>query len=273
MIRKLLLSLAGIFCLAGLSAQTTSILRGRILDQEGQPMPYVNVGVPGCSGTVSDLNGDFQLSVSECKGSDTLRISMIGYKPVIYLLQSIPQPFNVRLEQSRYELNEVKVRAGKLKEKERGNFTQSDNMIAGFKSNDLGSELVIKISVKDDAWIKKFKFYIAQSIFDTLFFRLNVYKMQNGKPGESLLNHPIYVTTTSKKGWNSVNLEKYDIVADSDFAIGLEWIRDLKKGDVSKGLMFSVGFLNKNCFYRKASQQEWNNTGYFGVGFNVVVAE
>jgi hypothetical protein len=231
------------------------------------------LGVPGCNGTVTDLQGQFTINIQECNPGDTLRISMIGYKPVNYVLGKIPNPVAIQLSRQEYQLNEVKVKAGKLKEKERGNFTQSDNMIAGFKSNDLGSELVIKISVKDDAWIKKFKFYVAQSIFDTLYFRLNVYKMEKGKPGASVLNHPIYVTTTSKRGWNSVDLEKYNIVVDGDFAIGLEWIRDLKKGDVSKGLMFSVGFLNKNCFYRKASQQEWNNTGYFGVGFNVIVAE
>jgi hypothetical protein len=264
------------FCLLfpfTLSAQTSNVLL-TVTDHRKVPMPYVNVGIPGCTGTVTDIQGKCSLDIKNCDADDTLLVSMIGYKTRLFLLKDFDKlQGRVELTPTDLELKEVKVRSGKMKVREKGNFNQNNSMQAGFKSNDLGSEVVIPIKVKDDAWIKKFSFYITNSIYDTLFFRLNVYKIENGLPDKNILPQPVYVTTTSKRGWNSVNLEKYNIVAEGDFAIGLEWVKDLRKGDVSKGLFFSVRMFGTGLFYRKASQQEWQKAGMYGIGFNVTVAE
>jgi hypothetical protein len=253
-----------------IKAQT---IQGVIRDPKGEFMPFVNVGIPNCSGTVTNDQGNFSLDISNCASNDTLCIGMLGYKLYRIRVSEIKSPCSIVMERSDYELKEVKISKRNLKVKERGNFNQSDNMMAGFKSNDLGSELLVKIPVKRDAWVKKFNFYISKNIFDTLYFRLNIYKIEKGKPTTPLIDYPIYVKTTSKGGWNTVNLEQYNIVVEGDFAIGLEWIKDLKKGDVSSGLSFSVGFLNNVCYFRKASMQEWETTSGFGVGFNVLLAE
>lgn len=265
------------FCLLipfALSAQQPTVVSLTVTDHRNVPIPYVNVGIPGCTGTVTDMQGKCTLDVKSCDSDDTLLVSMIGYQTRLILLKDVSAlQGKVELESSDMELGEVKVKSAKMKVREKGNFNQNNSMQAGFKSNDLGSEVVIPIKVKDDAWIKKFSFYITNSIYDTLFFRLNVYKIENGFPGKNILPQPVYVTTTSKRGWNSVNLEKYNIVADGDFAIGLEWVKDLRKGDVSKGLFFSVRMFGTGLFYRKASQQEWQKAGMYGIGFNVTVAE
>lgn len=259
-------------CILSTTIQAQKI-EGVVRDAKGEPLPFVNIGIPNCNGTVTNDQGSFMLDISNCVSADTLHVGMLGYAPYMIRLSEIVSPFTIVLKRSDYELKEVKVSKGKLKEKERGNFNQSDNMMAGFKSNDLGSELLVKIPVKRDAWVKKFNFYISKNIFDTLYFRLNIYKIEKGKPTAPLIDYPIYVKTTSKGGWNTVNLEKYNIIVEGDFAIGLEWIKDLKKGDLSSGLSFSVGFLNNVCYYRKASMQEWETTSGFGVGFNVLLAE
>lgn len=271
--RYFLTCLAVLFCHINVFAQSDTLLRGTVLDENGKTIPFVNVGVPGCSGTVTDLEGNFSLDINECRPTDTLRISMIGYKPVEHILGSLQTPLTLHMVPSQYELKEVKVDSRKMKEKEKGNFTDSDRMMAGFTSNDLGSELLVRIHVKDDAWVKKFRFYIAKSIFDTLFFRVNVYNTVKGVPAENVLKQPVYVTVTKKSGWVTVDLEKYNIVVEGDFGIGLEWIRDFKKGDLAKGLMFSAGIANNKCFYRKSSQQPFHSISVVGVGFNAVIAE
>lgn len=54
------------------------IVRGRVTDEQGQPMPGVSVKVPGTTiGTVTDVNGQYNLSVPDQTGS--LEFSFLGF--------------------------------------------------------------------------------------------------------------------------------------------------------------------------------------------------
>jgi outer membrane receptor protein involved in Fe transport len=67
-----------------LAAQTTGKIAGRVSDEKsGQPLPGANVIIEGTTiGTASDQNGDFFI-INLSPQTYTLKITMIGYKPVI----------------------------------------------------------------------------------------------------------------------------------------------------------------------------------------------
>lgn len=255
-------------------------LRGRVTDKDtNEPLEFVNVGIlHRGTGSVTDQDGVFSFRVDSVLDTDTLRVSMLGYTTVNMTVSEFRSRLRgemggVALSKSFQEMRTATIHSRELKERKLGN--KNDGAVqAGFSSNDLGCELVTRIDIKNDpTFIEKFNFYVSSSIFDTLLFRVNLYEMENGMPGRQINTQNIFVTTTVKKGWVSVDLSKFNLFSSKDFAIGLELIRDFRKGDVSKGLYFGAGFLNKNSFYRQVSQQEWKNVGVVGISFNVEVKD
>jgi TonB-linked SusC/RagA family outer membrane protein len=74
---------------AGLQAQAIS---GRVTDEKGEPLPGASIVVVGSSvGTVSDTNGDFELSIPA--GFDVIAVTFIGYQK-----QEIPVGNQTRLD-------------------------------------------------------------------------------------------------------------------------------------------------------------------------------
>ncbi|WP_207424343.1 SusC/RagA family TonB-linked outer membrane protein [Desertivirga brevis] len=82
-------------------------IKGRILDEDGSPLPGVSIRVKGAStGAVTDANGNFSLSVNE--GSSILVVSFIGYKTIEYPLNGRTS-VEIRMAPDRSSLNEVVV--------------------------------------------------------------------------------------------------------------------------------------------------------------------
>ncbi|MBL7922602.1 MAG: carboxypeptidase-like regulatory domain-containing protein [Bacteroidia bacterium] len=256
-------------------------ISGILVDEQSKaPLPYVNIGVLHREvGTVSDEQGRFRLRMDSVESGDSIRVSMLGYVPRAMTVSAFQRELeltggNFSLAQGSISLKEATIRSRELVERKLGNFTDSEGVTAGFSSNDLGCELVIKIKAKrSPSYLETFRFHIARNIFDTLLFRVNVYDIVDGRPGQIINTKNIFCTSTAKSGWVSVDLRDFNIVAEGDFAIGLELIRDFRKGEVTKGLYFSAGFLNKNCYYRSASQQDWKKVPVVGLGFNVTVKD
>lgn len=68
-------------------AQSQAIVTGTVADNSANhnPLAYVSIGVAGKNaGTLTDSKGNFSLSLDDAYNSDTLRISMLGYKSVAY---------------------------------------------------------------------------------------------------------------------------------------------------------------------------------------------
>ncbi|HLU90696.1 MAG TPA: TonB-dependent receptor [Cyclobacteriaceae bacterium] len=81
-------------------------VRGKVLDQDGEPIPGVTVSVPGTSiGTATDLDGEYSLTVPE---GSTLVFSFIGFETQTFEVgdQSI---INVTMREDMASLDEVVV--------------------------------------------------------------------------------------------------------------------------------------------------------------------
>ena len=250
-----------------------SVVKGTVVDAgSGDPLGYVNVGVPGKNvGTVTSEGGSFELSIPDTLAGESLKVSMIGYEPEVGSIQSLAgTDSRVKLKVKPVTVEKVEIDASKLKVKVLGNKTESKSMIAGFSTNELGNEVgnVIKIK-KSPTYLKDFNVFIAQNEYDTVRFRLNFYEVKDGMPGKSLLQESIIVETTLKQGKLTVDLERYSIIVEDDFIVALEWIEDLGEG----GLMFSAGLFGSPLVARQTSQGDWEKIGMgVSLGFNVTCA-
>lgn len=77
MLKKMLFAVFLLFFCANTYAQVT--VKGRIIDHEGTPMPFVSVGIKGSSqGTTSDSRGNY--SISSTSKNDVIVYSFVGYE-------------------------------------------------------------------------------------------------------------------------------------------------------------------------------------------------
>lgn len=260
-----------------LTAQT---IRGVLVDADNQtPLPYVNIGILGKAwGTVSQLDGSFQLELSKQFDQDTLRCSMVGYEPfemtVAAFKTKMASSNKIALKPSVEKVQEVVVESTVLNLKTRilGNKTTSKSTTFQFGKDQLGNEVGIRIKAKKKRkpmYLREFRASIASSNYEELKFRLNFYTMKNGLPDERIQTENIIVTSTIKEGLLVVDLKPYDLVIKGDFFVSLEWIEDLGK----EGLSFSASLSSSPLIVRQASQANWLKVGIAGVGFTVKVKQ
>ena len=102
----LLLALLGVFETA--AAQQVAV-RGRVLDEQGQPLPYVSVGVLGAEpATATNEAGEFLVRVGALP--QQLNFMSLGYEPATLTVTSVKAPLVVTLKASAVALPEVRVR-------------------------------------------------------------------------------------------------------------------------------------------------------------------
>jgi hypothetical protein len=269
---KFLYSLWLCIICAPVLAQTYS---GSVTDAStNEPVPYVNIGIVKKGiGTVTDENGKFTLELAETYLHDTLRISMIGYQTRNFLVEDLQKNFptgnvNISLSQVATELKGVVVKPNKIKYAVLGNDFHSTKIGAGFQSNKLGSEIGIIMRIKKaPSYVDRVNFHIAQNKYDSAIWRVNIYMLEDGKPGENMLKQPIYLKSFKSNEDLSVDLAPYLIEVNGDFVVALELIEDL--GEL--GLSFCAGIFGNSMFVRVASQGEWQKVP-LGVGFTATVS-
>jgi hypothetical protein len=235
------------------------------------PIEFANVGIISKAfGTVTDEKGEFNLNVPDSLKNGKMRVSILGYKTKDFRVSDLTNKNTVLLAPAAYNLNEVTVKPKKdPKYKILGNETRSKNITCGFVSNKLGCEMAVKLNIKHkETWLKKLSFNIVRNVYDSLIFRVNVYKKdKDGNPGENMLTKNLFVTPTEKTGLVEVDLSKHYLFVDDDVYVSIEWIKDL--GD-TKGLFFSCEMLG-GTYYRSASQDKWQHMAAVGVGLFVDV--
>ena len=80
-------------------------IRGRVIDETGEGLPGVSVLVKNTTyGTITDFDGNYELSVSE---NSIISFSFIGYKPQELVVKSGQTNIDIKLEPSVSELSEV----------------------------------------------------------------------------------------------------------------------------------------------------------------------
>ncbi len=248
-------------------------------EENKRALPYVNIGLLNSDiGTVSDKEGSFNLDLSKEFLTDTLRISMIGYKtsyiPIGSLVNSNKKN-TVYLTEEIAALNEVVLTAKKWKRKTLGNKTESKFIGHVFYYGYLGREMGIRMNVgKRPMFVDDFSFHISYNRFSAkVFFRLNIYKLEKGRPTSNILKENILISVEAKEtGLITTDLRPYDIVLTEDVMVTLEWIDHEGELKETEGLVISVGLLTDGTFDRnsKTSKMKKRLKG-LGLGYTMKV--
>ena len=288
-------------------------ISGTVVDAEtGAPLPYVNIGVTERNlGTVSNIEGKFSLKIPESAKQAPIRFSILGYESRTFASRGeFLETFSgataeVEMKPSPMELEDIEITGKRYKEKIIGSQTQTQLIVSGFLTDKLGCEIGVKIKLgkKKPAWVQEFRFHVAQNRYDTAFFRVNIYELdENDMPVKNLLTESTVVAFTEESGPVVVDLKEQQIFAEGDFYVGLEYIRELtlrpeiiaqmeaekkakaetasgegasgKKKDEERqpiNLSFSSGLLGPGVYSRHTSQGRWKKVTGINLGFNVLV--
>lgn len=170
------------------------------------------------------------------------------------------------LKKRAYEIEEVVIKPRVFKHRTLGVTTKFKEVAAGFKDNLLGYECGILMKVKKTAIIKRVNINISNCSYDTIFYRLNIYKVQGEMSFENILREPIYLKMPKESIKNEIqiDLQSKNIVVEGDFLITLEHVKDLGNGS----LYFCAGLTDKT-YYRKTSQGSWQ-TAPVGISISVI---
>ena len=259
------------FLIALTSVYSQTTIKCRVLDSASKtPVEFANAGIVSRAfGTVTNEKGEFTLVVPDSLLNEKIKMSILGYKAKDVPVKKLINTSVIYLSESAYNLSEVSVKPKKTKHKVLGNETKSNMATCGFTSNNLGCELGVKLNIKHkETQLKKLSFNIVRNVYDSLIFRVNIYKKdKDGQPGENLLTKSLFVTPASKTGLVEVDLSKLYLFVDDDVFVTIEWIKDFGG---TTGLYFSCQLFG-NTWYRQASQDKWSHLSAVGVGLFVDV--
>jgi CarboxypepD_reg-like domain/X-Pro dipeptidyl-peptidase (S15 family) len=257
--------------------KTGILIKGKIIEMNSkQGLAYVNIGIPDKNrGTVSGRDGSFEMSVDSLSLTDSLKISMVGYKSNTYGMSDLlrhSKPLIIPLQEQETELQAVVVSQKKLITRTLGNTTTSTFVSVGLPLKFLGSEIGVRINLgKKPVLIKNFIFNISDSRLDTAVFRLNIYHFKNGVPRENILHDNILVAVGRRTGKYIIPLSDYKILLKDDILISLEWIEGSASAAGHGAIFLSAAFLNAPTWHRLTSQGKWKKANGLGVGFHIEV--
>jgi hypothetical protein len=222
-----------------------------------QPVPFVNIGLVGKNiGTVSDENGKFTLNIDETHDTDTLKASCIGFNSYAVRFGDFKKTSNhtIPIEERVTQLPELVVVPKNFALKTLGVTTKSTGVSAGYMNNELGKELGILMKIKKTAILEKVKLNFAACTYDSIFYRLNIYRFDSKKEFENVLQKPIYITLSKKQTLETVvvDLKPYNLVMEGDFLVSLEHVKDL-----GEGKLHFCAKIGTRSYFRSTSQAKW----------------
>jgi hypothetical protein len=250
-----------IFLLANYVIVSGQCGKGKVLSSEtNSALDYVNVVVCGKNtGTVSDKHGIFNLNLDQADDNDTLQFSMVGYECKSVCIRDFKNDTskNIYLKPRYYALEDVAVVQcrPKMKGITLGIRTDQGLIRSGFAENALGSEMGIKIRARGRVRLKDLNLNVATCTFDSVSYRLNIYRAVNMNEYENILNEPIYLNFSKDeiRDFISFDLSRYSIVVEGDIIVALELYKDLGEGR----LLFHTNFLNGSTHFRKTNDMSW----------------
>jgi TonB-dependent starch-binding outer membrane protein SusC len=186
------------------------IIAGQVMDEKGEPMPGVSVVLKGTTnGTVTDLDGNFELKTTTPKG--ILSFSFIGYK-------TYEEPFGgsailkITLEASEGTLGEVVVVGYGTSKK--GNVT---NSVSSMSSQDLEERSINRI---ENAFSGQMAGVYAQTTTGEPGAELSIRVRGTGSINAS--NDPLYVVdgvpVDNLRGINANDVQTLDVLKDASAA-------------------------------------------------------
>jgi hypothetical protein len=210
---------------------TKFILTGNIVEQDSiTPISYATVSLTGKQkGTVSDINGLFEIEISNENLSDTLLFSFMGYESLKIPVADY-QLFNdnlIVLKETVFEIAPAKISSRDFKKINMGNNRNIPSGSLYMDTNGQQVALFVENEKKVNGKILCLNYYLSSSGNTDAPFRVRLYSVDtvSGSLGDDLIDDMIVVKPDIKKGWYSVDVRKLDImVPENGFYIAMEGV-------------------------------------------------
>lgn len=182
-------------------AQKSFTIQGRIINEKGEAVEYVQVGIPKLNiGTVSTVDGHFKINVP----GDTLEFHHVSYQAALFPVTGAADDVVIVLKEN--ELPPVVLIAGKTKEKylvRPGKKVLGDKGAISialatkeFKGGELGSVAKTKKPFK----IKDIELTLRDNSIPDCVASINIYRIEGKKESfVNVLNKPIYFNVPVSK--------------------------------------------------------------------------
>lgn len=215
------------------------ILEGRIVNTKtGEPVPFATLGVPGRGlGTVADEQGRYVLRLPGLR--DTLVVTSVGFSREVVLPVALAAgQREFRLAPQEQALGAVVVEHRRVHPGLLGrNKEKADVLWMGGSSgketvdDEWGWELGTVLRPTRRTYLEEFHVFLAANNYEQLRFRLNLYALEQGKPGRQLLSRDIQLVCSHKqRGWQTVDLRPYELLlkAQQPVVATIQWLQSEK---------------------------------------------
>jgi hypothetical protein len=280
MIKLVVASFFTILSFLSLSAQT---LTGVVSDQKtNESLPYVHIGVVGRNmGVISRDDGSYEINLDKASRTDTFAFSIIGYETKTFSVGDLKAGrMDVRLTSRSYMLKEVIVRDKneKPKTEKLGRYTPTKTTLgqSGKTEFGFGGEWGLKVSPQGrKLFINDVRFHMRFNTVDSILFRVNLYRVENDMPGESILQRELFMTGKKKQKWIMRDLVKENLVIDQDLIVTVEVVRIFfaKSGENRIFFTNGDGYPEGRTYYRASSQDAWTVDQYAPATLYLTVEE
>ncbi|OWP83574.1 hypothetical protein BWK59_09840 [Flavobacterium davisii] len=189
------------------TTMATAQVKGKVVNLDNQPIPYVNIGVQNETiGTTSDEDGSFYLPIKQEK---MIVFSALGYEKKIISSSAIQ---TVQLVSTTYELNEVVV----MNKKETKTFELSFNkgMAQAFENGPKIEAVYFpyESKIKKNRYLKKIGLFTESNI-ETATVKIHFYKVTSSElPGEELLTKDFIIQIKKGSRKSYFDLSDYNLV-------------------------------------------------------------
>lgn len=272
------------FCLSYLPiCAMAQPISGIVLDgNTQQPVVYAHVGIVGRNvGTITNERGLFRLSAKSIRNGDTLRVTMLGYDPLDHVIpQGLSDIDTLRFEihPRSYDLPTVTF-FPKGKQQQIG-ATETDLLSdvwgAGGLAN--GEELgrIFRVPSGRTVRIDTGYLHLRRNHDDSLLFRLNIYQLEDGKPGRPLLHEDVRFWVSAghneaEDGWVTVPLVHEQLILEKDFVLTIEFLRRWE-GFGFQPIFVSLAQGREPALIRQSSQAPWIEHGDQPFAFRLLLS-
>jgi hypothetical protein len=199
-------------------------VKGVVVDEKNQPIPYVNIWVENENiGTTSEENGAFSINAAESK---YLIFSAIGFET----LKAKPnESGKVVLKSIAYQLNEVVIQKRTGKDQiEIGNYQKGNINLyygTGLQPTIIAKYIAPTQDIKTHPFVDNITFLTLSNI-NKAKIKVRFYEVaQDGSPGSDYSDEIIIVTVKKGKRNNILDLkDKNIIIPDTGLFIAFEWM-------------------------------------------------
>ncbi len=181
------------------------------------------------SGIVADINGTFELDVSQEYFNDTLHISSLGYESLFIPVAEImnKKPVHFYMKKKLYDIEPVFIEPANYRIMKVGNRKSRPSGSLYMDTHGQQAALFVSIEHNCCAKIKTLWYYLSEEGNTDAPFRVRVYEVDSatGKPGKDILSELLIIKPGKKSGWIPVDVRQFNLqISSPGFFIAMEGV-------------------------------------------------